>query len=118
MVNEWIYLLLAALLNTGVQYVWKRKSGGAVVVDRNGLVLIFIGSFCSAWGIDVIQRGLEVLTFEHILKVSLGCWLMFAVATAAKHYQINGWSMKQFKSDYIGDLIGFLVMGILIHVLS
>lgn len=117
MINEWAYLTLAAAVNTVVQFFWKKK----VVqksVDRNALVLIFVGSFMSAWGIDVLQRGLDVTSFMSILKVSLGCWLMVAVATAAKHYRINGWSMKQFKMDYGGDLVGFFLMGIIIHVLS
>lgn len=117
MVNEWIYLVLAALLNTGLQFFWKKKLT-VKNVDRNTLVLIFVGSFLAAWGMDVIARGLEVITFEHMLKVSLGCWLMFAVSTAAKHYQMNGLSLKQFKIDYGGDLAGFLIMGTLIFALS
>ncbi|GEM_PF-850761 len=117
MMNEWVYLTLASAINTVVQFVWKKKMA-RVQVDRNALLLIFVGSFCAAWGIDVIQRGLEVLTFEHILKVSLGCWLMFAAATAAKHYKLSGRTLKEFRNDYTGDLIGFLLMGIIIHVLS
>ncbi len=117
MMNEWIYLSLASVVNTIVQFFWKRKIA-RVSVDRNALVLIFIGSFFAAWGIDVIQRGLEVLSIVHILKVSLGCWLMFAAGSAAKHYKISGRSLKEFRNDYTGDLIGYLLMGILIHALS
>lgn len=117
MVNEWIYLLLAALINTGIQFTWKKIKQNKIV-DRNALVLIFLGSFGAAWAIDVIQKGLETMTLVHILKVSLGAWIMFAAGTAVKHYQINGWSLKQFKDDYLGDLIGFLAMGMIIHVLS
>lgn len=117
MMNVWAYLTLAAVANTFLQFFWKLKLTKKTV-DLTALALILVGSFCTAWGIDVIQRGLEIMTFVHVFKVSLGCWLMVAVATAAKHYRINNWSMKQFKLDYGGDLIGFLLMGVIIHVLS
>lgn len=118
MMNVWGYLLLAAFANTILQFFLKQRNTSGKKIDRNIIVLIFVGSFCTAWGIDVIQRGLEVMTIIHILKVSLGCWLMFAAANAAKHYVQNGLSKKQFISDYGGDLAGFILMGLIIHVLS
>jgi hypothetical protein len=118
MINEWGYLFLAAVSNTILQFFWKKRKAAGIRIDGKIIALIFVGSFCAAWGIDVIQRGLEVMTIVHILKVSLGCWLMFAVSTAAKHYAANGWSRKQFISDYGGDLAGFLLMGLIIHLMS
>lgn len=116
--REWYHLLVAASVNCLITIAWqkimaRRKSPSFLIS-----FLIFLGSFFSAWGMDVLQRLLEVFTIFQMMKISLGCWLMFAAATGAPHYAVNGWSKKNFWIDYIGDLIGFMFMGLVIYALT
>lgn len=116
--NEWYYLAIAALVNSFFYIFWHKQFGPKKVYELQTLVLIFIASFFNAWGMDVIQRMLDVFTLIQMMKISLGCWLMFAVATSVKHYKVNGWSRKNFWIDYGGDLIGFMIMGQVIYALT
>lgn len=115
---EWYYLPIAALINTLVVYLWHTKIGQKEVKGKNAWILILVGSVFNAWGLDVIQRLVEVVTLNQMMQISLGCWLFIAVATSAKHYALNGWSKKTFWIDYAGDLLGFIVMGTVIYVLT
>jgi hypothetical protein len=118
LVQEWYYLFVAALVNSCLQFFWMTKIANKSVQGVKVYSVIFIGSLLSAWGIDVLQRMLDIFTIVHILKIALGCWLMFAAATASKHYAVNHQSIKQFWLDYGGDLVGFLVMGLIIYALT
>ena len=82
------------------------------------LATLFFGSLLNAWAIDVIGRLADISSLNHVLEVSLGCWLMLAAATSAKYYAVNGWSQKKFWIDYGGDLVGFQLMGLIIYALT
>ena len=116
--SEWYYLPIAAVVNGLFQIFWQKQVAGKTLKRFWPLALVFVGSLLNAWGIDVIQRVYDIFSFVHVMKVSLGCWLMFSAATSAKHYADNGWSKKNFWIDYGGDLIGFSLMGIIIYVLT
>ncbi|MDD4974063.1 MAG: DUF1761 family protein [Bacteriovorax sp.] len=116
--SEWYYLPIAALTNSLFYLFWQKKMGLKKIHGFKTLSLIFFGSLFNAWGLDVIQRMLEIFTIVQMMKISLGCWLMIAAATSAKHYAVNGWSKKNFWIDYGGDLIGFMIMGLIIYALT
>ena len=116
--SEWYYLLVAALFNCLFYCSWQKIVGKKKVHGLGAFILIFFGSLFNAWGMDVLQRLLEVYTIFQMMKISLGCWLMFAASTSAKHYAVHGWSKKNFWIDYGGDLIGLMVMGLIIYALT
>lgn len=116
--SEWYYLPIAALINTLVVYYWQKLMGDKKIVGPKVWSLVIVGSLFNAWGMDVIQRLVEVTTLNHMLQISLGCWLFIAVSTSAKHYALNGWSKKTFWINYTGDLIGFILMGLIIFSLT
>lgn len=116
--SEWYYLPIAALINSLFTFGWQKSVGHKMVKGRLVWALIFFGSLFNAWGMDVLQRMVEVTTLYHMLQISLGCWLFIAVSTSAKHHALNGWSKKIFWIDYGGDLIGFILMGLIIFVLT
>lgn len=115
---EWYYLPIAALINGFFTLMWQKKVGHKKIQGTKILCLIFIGSFFNAWGLDVIHRLVEVSTLTHVLQVSLGFWLFIVVSTSAKHHAINGWPKKLFWIDYGGDLIGFMIMGLVVYALT
>lgn len=116
--NEWYYLPIAALVNGFFILFWQQKIGAKKIQGITCYVFIFLGSLLNAWGIDVVGRLADIGNLYHVLEVSLGCWLMFVAATSAKHYAVNGWSKKNFWIDYGGDLIGFVMMGLIIFALT
>ena len=116
--SEWYYLPIAALINSLFYFFWQKKLANKKIQGPKMLGFVFIGSLFNAWGIDVLQRMLDISTLLHILKISLGCWLMFVAATTAKHYAVNGWTKKDFWIDYGGDFIGFMLMGLIIYALT
>lgn len=116
--SEWYYLPVAALINSLFTVFWQTKWNQKKIQGYGLWIVIFLGSLFSAWGIDVIQRMVDATDLVHIMKISLGCWLFIAVATSAKHYAIKGWSKKSFWIDYGGDLIGFILTGLVIHILT
>ncbi|MGZ3789373.1 MAG: DUF1761 family protein [Bacteriovorax sp.] len=118
-ISEWYYLPVAALVNSFFLFFWNKRFAANKDLKRPRILgLIFLGSLLNAWGIDVVQKFSDVSSLKHVMQVSLGCWLMFAAASAAKHYAVNGWSKKNFRIDYGGDLIGFILMGLVVYVLT
>jgi peptidoglycan biosynthesis protein MviN/MurJ (putative lipid II flippase) len=117
-IHEWYYLPVGAIIGSLFQYFWMTKIAHKEVKGAQIIGLIFLGAFLTTWGIDVLQKTLDVSNLEHILKVSLGCWLMFAAASASKHYALNGWSKRKFWLDYGGDLFAFVLMGLVVYVLT
>jgi len=116
--SEWYYLPVAALFNSCFYYFWQKKYGKKDIRGLHTLGLIFAGSLFNAWGLDVLQRMLDIFTLVHMLKISLGCWLMFVAATSARHFAVNGWTKNKFWIDYGGELIGYLAMGLIIYALT
>lgn len=116
--SEWYYLPIAALINSLFTFFWQKHLGHKVIKGLSLWTLVFIGSLFNAWGMDVLQRLVEVVSLTHMLQISLGCWLFIVVATTAKHHALNGWSKKVFWIDYAGDLIGFILMGLIIYALT
>ena len=116
--SEWYYLPVAALINSFFTIYWQKIMSQQKGISKNILLIVFLGSLFTALGLDVLQRLLDIDSLIQALKISLGCWLMFAVATGAKHYAVNGWSKKNFWIDYGGDLIGFMMMGLIIYALT
>lgn len=76
----------------------------------------FFGSLFNIWGLDVIQRDFEVESLYKMIVVSAGCWLVFVLATNAKYMEIYGWSKRDFWLDYAGDLVSFILSGIIIYL--
>lgn len=74
------------------------------------------GSLFNVWGLDVIQRDFVVETLPSMITVSAGCWLVFVLATNAKYLVVYGWSKRDFWLDYGGDLLSFILSGILIFL--
>jgi hypothetical protein len=112
---DWFYLPIAALINSIFVIIWQKKVGKKTIQGVKVLSFIFIGSLFNAWGIDVIHRIDDVTTVEHMMQVSLGCWLFISASTSAKHYLMNGWSIRLFWIDCLGDLVGFILMGLIIY---
>jgi len=94
--HEWYYLFVAAMVSTIFQFLWIKKWKSKEMRSAQSLLILFVSSFAIAWGIDVIQKELDIFSFVHIVKISLGCWLMFAVASGAKFLYIDGWNKKDF----------------------
>lgn len=116
--SEWLYLPIAAIFNCFFIFIWQQKLGRKKIQGLISFLLIFTGSLLNAWAIDVIGRLADISSLNHVVEVSLGCWLMLAAATSAKYYAVNGWSQKNFWIDYGGDLIGFQLMGLIIYALT
>lgn len=116
--SEWYHILIAALANCIFYLIWQKLVGQKKIRGLKTFGIIIIGIFFNAWGLDVMQRLLEITSLLNMMKISLGCWLMVAVATSAKHYAVNGWSKKNYWIDYGGDLCGFMLMGAVIYVLT
>ncbi len=117
-IHEWYPILAATAASFIFHYFWITKVAKKEVKGIGVFVILILSSFFVAWGIDVIQKYLDISSIVHIIKISLGCWIMFAVATGSKHYAINGMSKKKFWIDYGGDLVSYLLSGILIWVLG
>lgn len=86
------------------------------LTSRRVWLLSFFGSLFNVWGLDVVQRDFMVDSLYEVLQVSAGCWLVFVLATNAKYWAIYGWSKREFWLDCGGDLLCFLVSGILIYL--
>lgn len=116
--HEWYYLFVAGMVSTIFQFFWIKKLKSKDMRSAQSLLILFVSSFAIAWGIDVIQKELDIFKFIHIIKISLGCWLMIAVASGAKLQYINGWNRKNFLIEYGGELISYLLIGTVVYVLT
>ncbi|MFA6237812.1 MAG: hypothetical protein WC635_10830 [Bacteriovorax sp.] len=116
--SEWYYIPIAASVSSVFTFIWQKKIGHKQIQGIKTLGLIFFGAILNCWGMDVLQRMVDVTTFNQMMQVSLGCWIYIAAATSAKHYALHGWSKKSFWIDYGGDLASFLLMGSIIYALT
>lgn len=116
--SEWYYLPVTAVISSLFHLFWQKTLAQKKIRTFNALGVIFLGSLFNAWGLDVMQRMLDIFTLIQMMKISLGCWLMFSAATSAKYYAINGWPKRIFWIDYGGDLISFILMGLIIYALT
>lgn len=80
--------------------------------------MAFFGSLFNVWGLDVILRDFEVESFYRMVVVSIGCWLVFVLATNVKYLGIYSWSKRDFWLDCAGDLVSFIISGILIYLVT
>ncbi len=111
-----LHIPIIALINLGVIYLWNKKVRKRVFQTPKIWLYSFFGSLFNVWGLDVIQRNFVVENVPDMIKVSAGCWLVFVVATNAKYLVIYNWSKRDFWLDYGGDLVSYLLAGILIFV--
>ncbi len=111
-----LHIPIIALINLGFIYLWNLKIRSRAMRTPKVWAASFFGSLFNVWGLDVIQRDFVVDSLPNMIKVSAGCWLVFVVATNAKYLVIYGWSKRDFWLDYGGDLVSFILAGILIYV--
>ena len=111
-----VHIPIIALVNLGIIYLWNLKVRNRAMRSQAVWVFSFFGSLFNVWGLDVIQRDFVVETLHSMVVVSAGCWLVFVLATNAKYLAIYGWSKRDFWLDYAGDLVSFIISGILIYL--
>lgn len=111
-----VHIPIIALINLGIIYLWNLKVRNRAMRSQTVWVLSFFGSLFNVWGLDVVQRDFVVESLPNMIVVSAGAWLVFVLATNAKYLSIYGWSKRDFWLDYAGDLVSFIVSGILIYV--
>lgn len=111
-----LHIPVIALVNLGFIYLWNLKVRNRAMKTPQVWLFALFGSLFNVWGLDVIQRDFVVDTLPNMIKVSAGCSLVFVLATNAKYRVIYGWSKRDFWLDYAGDLLSFILAGILIFI--
>lgn len=114
-IRDIIHIPIIALIHLGALYFWNLKLRDRAFKSKQIWLLSFFGSLFNVWGIDVLQREFVVDSLYGVLQLSVGCWLVFVVATNAKYLSIYGWSKRDFWLDYGGDLLCFILSGMLIY---
>lgn len=112
-----IHIPIIALINLGIIYLWNLKVRNRAMRSQAFGPFVF-GSLFNVWGLDVIQRDFVVESLYSMVIVSAGCWLVFVLATNAKYLAIYGWSKRDFWLDYAGDLVSFIISGILVYLVT
>lgn len=115
-ISQIVHIPIIALINLGIIYFWNLKVRNRAFRSPGVWVLSFFGSLFNVWGLDVVQRDFVVESVPNMVLVSAGCWLVFVLATNAKYLAIYGWSKRDFWLDYAGDLVSFIISGILIYL--
>lgn len=116
LVRDIIHIPLIAMVQLAFTYVWNLKIRHRAFKTPAVWGLALFGSLFNVWGLDVIQRDFMVDTLREMILLSAGCWLVFVLATNAKYLAVYGWSKKDFWLDYGGELLAFLLSGILIYL--
>lgn len=111
-----LHIPIIAFIQLGFIYLWNLKVRNRAFRSPEVWFLSAFGSLFNVWGLDVIHRDFVVDSIPNMVLVSTGCWLVFVVATNLKYLPIYGWSKRDFWLDYAGELIAFVVSGILIFV--
>ncbi len=114
--RELIYIPLIALILLGLTVLWDLKIKQTKIKSLKNKAIIYLCLSFNVWGLDVIQREFNSDSWFGILKICLGAWLVFVVATNVKHSLDNGWSKREFWLNYGGDLANFIVAGALLHL--
>jgi hypothetical protein len=115
-ISQIVHIPIIALINLGIIYFWNLKVRNRAFRSPSVWGLSFFGSLFNVWGQDVVQRDFVVESVPNMVLVSAGCWIVFVLATNAKYLAIYGWSKRDFWLDCVGDLISFIISGILIYL--
>ena len=115
-IGEIVHIPVIALINLGFIYFWSLKIRKKPLTGRAAWASAMFGAFFSTWGLDVMQRDFVSEGLLQAIRVSVGCWLVFVLAINLKYKAIYGWSRKDFWLDYGGDLLGFILVGILLYL--
>lgn len=115
-ISQIVHIPVIALVHLGITYLWNLKLRNRAMKSPAVWALALFGSLFNVWGLDVVQRDFVVDSVPNMITVSAGCWLVFVLATNAKYLAIYGWSKRDFWLDYGGDLVCFVVTGILIYL--
>lgn len=107
---------IIALVNLAFMYFWNLKMRNRAFRTPKIWLIALFGSLFNVWGLDVIQRELMIDTVPQMIRASAGVWLVFVLATNAKYMAIYGWSKREFWLDYGGDLLSFILCGVLLFV--
>jgi hypothetical protein len=118
MLSEWYYLLIAALVNSFFVFLWQKFLIHKQMLGFMIWASLILGSFFNAWALDVLHRQLGITELSQMMQLILGCWLFILVASEVKHYALNGWSWRSFWLNYLGELISFTLMGLVIFALT
>lgn len=111
-----LHIPIIAAIQLGFIYLWNLKIRSRAFRSKEVWFFSLFGSLFNVWGLDVIQRDFVVDSVPNMILVSAGCWLVFVVATNLKYLPIYGWSKRDFWLDYGGELLGFILAGILVYV--
>jgi len=118
LISDIIHIPIIALIHLGITYVWNKKMRQRSLSGPLVWSLAIFGSLFNVWGLDVVQRDFMIDSLYEMIQLSAGCWLVFVLATNAKYWAIYGWSKREFWLDCGGDLLCFLLSGILIYLLT
>jgi hypothetical protein len=116
LVSDIIHIPIIAMIQLTLTYFWNLKVRHRTFKGHKVWLAAIFGSLFNVWGLDVIQRDFIVDDLYGMILLSAGCWLVFVVATNAKYMAIYGWSKRDFWLDYGGELLCFLLSGILIYI--
>lgn len=118
MLKDLIYIPIIAMVLVIVSYYWNLKIHHRKFIGFQRWILVFMGFLFNVWGLDVIQREFMVDNGFEMLKVCTGSWLVFVIATNVKYATVYGWSKRDFWLNYGGDLVNFIVAGLLIFLVT
>ena len=113
-----IYIPIIALVAVAFTYGWNLKVRNRAFKSSEVWFLSLFGSLFNVWGLDVLQRELGVETVHNMVLLSASVWFVFVMATYAKYIPIYGWSKRDFWLDYGGDLISFILSGLLVFAVT
>jgi hypothetical protein len=80
--------------------------------------LFLIAGVLINWGIVILERLFEVQKLEHTLKIGLGAWFIFVFSHHLKTIKLNEWSFKECRQVFLGEILSFFVIAIMIYVLT
>jgi hypothetical protein len=115
LIREMVHIPIIALVILGISYLWNLKISKRSFKSKQIWILAFFGPLFNVWGLDVLQREFGINSLYGVVQLSAGAWLVFVLATNAKYLAIYGWSKRDFWLDYGGDLLCFIISGLLIY---
>lgn len=119
--REWAYFPVSVIAYIVFLVLWtKFRLKQIISVDK--LVIWTITGIFFVLGIDVLQRQFEVVAIVHVLKISLGVWILlglsFYISRKNNFLEIKNNFKADFKINLLPELLGLFLIGLVVYALT